>query len=65
VILMIVDRVSGRGTFVADDIDRDAGTWTATGRWLYSSGRRSDPPATYTWPTHRVLEIRHDWEHGS
>jgi hypothetical protein len=62
---MKVDRISGRGTFVADELDRDGGTWTATGRWLYGSGRQSDPPATYTWPVSRVLEIRWDWTEGT
>jgi hypothetical protein len=63
-ILMFVERHGGSCTFIADELTREGGTWTATGRWKYSSGRLSEPPATYTWPTHRVLEVRHDYAEG-
>lgn len=56
---MLVARPSGAGTFIADELERDGGTWTASGRWKYPSGRLSDH-STYTWPTHRVLEVRWD-----
>lgn len=58
---MNVQRPGGSGTFVADELERDGGTWTATGRWKYGSGRLSDP-ATYTWPVGRVPEILWNWE---
>lgn len=61
--LMIVAQLGGgHAPFVADEVEREGGTWTATGRWKHPSGRLSEPAKTYTWPLRRVVEVRWGWE---
>jgi hypothetical protein len=57
--LMFVRRPDplGVAVFAADQVEHESGAWTATGRWKYGSGRLSEP-ATFTWPTARVVEVR-------
>lgn len=62
-ILLLVERPGGGGTFIADELVRDGGTWTARGSWKYGSGRLGNP-ARYSWPVDAVREIRWDWDPG-